>query len=124
MSLWSRSWSASIWLRVWRVQPGSFRMPVGGGAEALIMKGPSGSTLKIRGRASRYSVTGGRPGGSFLQGTLQAVPRWRFPMADQDDKNKPEKQQSGGRPGTKFMERPKPGQQKDPTQQQQGNIPP
>ena len=44
-------------------------------------------------------------------------------MADQDDKNKPEKQQSGGRPGTKFMERPKPGQQKDPSQQQ-GNIPP
>jgi hypothetical protein len=43
-------------------------------------------------------------------------------MADQDeDQKKPGKQSGSGRPGTKFMERPKPGQQKDPSP---SNIPP
>jgi hypothetical protein len=43
-------------------------------------------------------------------------------MTEQDDdKKKPGKQSGSGRPGTKFMERPKPGQQKDPSP---SNIPP
>jgi len=48
-------------------------------------------------------------------------------MADQDDKKKQEKPSGSGRPGTKFMERPKPGQPKDPSKQQQppqSQIPP
>src|SRR6185503_1932228 len=61
-----------------------------------------------------------------IAGDPAGTTRMEVRMADQDDKKKDEKQSGSGRPGTKFMERPKPGQQKDPSQQQppQGQIPP